>query len=92
MGNIQRYICQIVNGKSDDLRRIGLEPCRPLSGAVCKTEDVARLEALNAELLQFVEDFWEAREKGREDEEWLADAAWDLMEKADRAKEEGVIP
>ena len=55
-------------------------------GTWCYADDVEKLEALNAELLQFVEDFWEARQKGREDEHWLADAAWDLMEKADIAK------
>lgn len=61
----------------------------PWGDVWCYADDVEKLEELNSELLQFVQDFWEAREKGREDEQWLADAAWDLMEKADTVKEKG---
>jgi hypothetical protein len=53
-------------------------------------EDVTKLEkrlkeaeSLNAELIEFVENFWQAKQKGREDEDWLADDAWDLMTRQD---------
>ena len=49
-------------------------------------EDVSRLEAERAELLQFLEDFRHAKECGREDEHWLADAAWELSEKIQRGE------
>lgn len=59
-------------------------------------EDVDRLEAkheelekANAKLREFVEDFLHAKECGREDEEWLYDAAWDLRHNDEIFKTEG---
>lgn len=61
----------------------------PWGDVWCHADDVDKLEAQNAELLQFVQDFLEAREKGREDEQWLADAAWELIEKFDITESKG---
>lgn len=59
-------------------------------GNWCTAIDVAKLEkrleeaeSLNAELIEFVENFWQAKQKGRENEDWLADDAWDLMTRQD---------